>query len=130
MAVSQEDINDSIRVEQDKLVHWMINAGKQDAYGNWDKSECFADKSEKSSLAIGVLETGCEGKDISDFVNENTSPSVRCDLTKVGIGYDAVERSTRDCRVIRVPLSNVPPPYGEFTQLEFVTVEFTEVITE
>jgi len=129
MGVTQEEIDATISVLNGELVHWVLSAAKQDAFGNWDTALCFLDKAEVVSQKIGVLQTKCD-VDISDFVNENTS-IVQCDIENDrGIGEWAIPPSARSCGIFKIRGGQLPPPYGEFAIVEFNTNEITEVVTE
>ena len=126
MAVTQSEIDSTILLSEGMLTHWVIAASKQDAFGNWEQALCFMDRAEESAQKIGVLETNCD-VDISEFVNENTSKLI-CDINEdTGIGKWAIKPSVRGCNIFKIRGGQLPPPYGEFTQDEFVVAEVTEV---
>ena len=128
MPVTQADINATIYLAEGELVSFVKSAAVMDSYGNWDQAVCFLEKAEKVATRIGVLETKCD-VDISEFVNENAAQNV-CNIDEDrGIGEWAIKPSIRGCNVFRIRDGQLPPPYGEFTQNEFVTEEFTEVRT-
>lgn len=128
MPVSQNEIDGTIILEEGKLISNIIAAAKTDSRGDWKGAICKLKAAEKSALNIAVLETKCDA-DISEFVNENTQALV-CDLENdTGIGKWAIAPSARGCNVFKIRKSQSPPPYGEFSQLEFVVNEVTEVTT-
>lgn len=129
MAVTQQDIDATIDILHGEMFHWLHAAAQQDAFGNWDLAKCFLEKAEKVSQRIGVLETKCD-VDISEFVNENAA-AIQCDIDNDrGIGEWAIPPGDVRCGIFTIRKGITPPPYGEFVQVEFVTDEFTEVVTQ
>lgn len=126
--ITQAEIDNTIILEQNKLVYNTLKAAKQDKMGNWSEAECYLTKAEKSRRNIRVLRTKCD-TDISCFVNENTEALV-CNLEEdTGIGKWAIKPSLRNCNIFKIRGGQLPPPYGEFSLLEFPPEEVTEVIT-
>lgn len=115
-------------MSENNLVVHVLNASKKDSVGDWDSAVCNLVFAEKEHKKISVLETKCD-TDISEFVNENAFVSV-CDIENDrGIGEWAIRPSLRNCNVFRIRGGQLPPPYGEFVQEEFVAQEVTEVQT-
>lgn len=129
MSVKQEDIDATVDTLNGELAHWVLAASKMDAFGNWEQALCFLDRAEKVAQKIGVLQTKCD-VDISEFVNTNAAAQ-QCDIENDrGIGEWAIPPSARNCGIFTIRGGQQPPPYGEFTRVEFVVNEFTEVRTE
>lgn len=123
--VTQSEIDGTISLLEGQLAHLVLKAANQDSRGNWEKALCTLDNAEAIAQNIGVLETTCD-VDISDLVNENAT--VQCDIENDrGIGEWAIPPSVRSCGIFKIRGGQLPPPYGEFKQGEFVVQEFAEV---
>lgn len=125
---TEAQINGSIDIWEGQLVHYTLGAAIQDQYGNWNQAECFLNKATNTYIKIWNLESICP-----DAEKEILPNALSCDLSQKGIGVWAIESPVAaaaiGCSVLQLADGQGPPPYGEFTQQEFVTNEFTEVIT-
>jgi len=127
--ISQEDISSSILINENKMVFQIIESAKNDACGMWEESVSILEEASKYSNIIGVLKTTCKDADISDFVNENTGIQ-NCDIDNDrGIGEWAIKPSLRGCNVFKIRKGLTPPPFGEFSQSDFLGENFTKVTT-
>tara|TARA_R100001443_G_C3301771_1_gene165466 strand:- start:59 stop:433 length:375 start_codon:yes stop_codon:yes gene_type:complete len=116
---TQKEFDDKIAILERRLVGYVLKAAIQDGLGDWDKAKCLIEDSNWIILELGYLQSPCSGIKIQP--NPATEPIVEPPETApitIASHTDFV-----------ITISNIDPPYGEFTTNEFTTNNVTEQTT-
>lgn len=119
--VTEQEIQNNVFVADNYVIRNVISAAVQDGRGNWEEAVCFLNKALEYDTKIGIYENTCEVPDLNENIGDLCSGLD-------GIGEWQIEVSPAGCGVLSVAVGQGPPPYGEFSQLEFVVNNVTKVI--
>lgn len=118
---SQAVIDSSIEIVERNLVYYVLSAAIQDGLGNWEKAECLIRDSKWVMLDLGILESNCPDAIKHSVPGSQVTPSINPSIGSFTIGVKPT--------MFTILGSNKPPPYGEFTVVEFIDTNVTEVVT-
>lgn len=120
--ISQAVIDNSIEIVERNLVYYVLSAAIQDGLGNWEKAECLIRDSKWVMLDLGILESNCPDAVKHSVPGSQVTPSINPSIGTFTIGVSSPT-------IFTILGSNTPPPYGEFTVVEFIDTNVTQVVT-